>query len=238
MLSLGRLTMFVQSFYFEKNHLSLFYFLLPAYFRLYNCMCNCFYKVLKFLVFDPWGRTDNLAESKFRFYLVWKMALVKAASVSSHLIPKQLTSLLSGQNKVLLMQLASPTYLPQLKLTGQWTWTLLCILYGNKHKSHTLLWINNNVWPNPTKWDRINDYFQLCTWAWSRLFFSQLNQKVTNLRIKHEATKFWGCDCEKKEENLSSYLVSIAVPIATVHQKGQALFCLKINQWKSQNDCC
>ena len=42
----------------------------------------------------------------------------------------------------------------------------------------------------------------------------------------------------KREENLSSYLVSIAVPIATVHQKGQALFCLKINQWKSQNDCC
>ena len=125
MLSLGRLTMF-NHFILKKIIYHFFYFLLPAYFRLYNCMCNCFYKVLKFLVFDPWGRTDNLAESKFRFYLVWKMALVKAASVSSHLIPKQLTSLLSGQNKVLLMQLASPTYLPELKLTGQWTWTLLC----------------------------------------------------------------------------------------------------------------
>ena len=64
---------------FWKHHLSPFYFLLSAYFRLYKCICCCFYKVLKFLVFVPWGRTDNLADSKFRFYLVWKNGIGKGS---------------------------------------------------------------------------------------------------------------------------------------------------------------
>ena len=69
----------LRSFYFEKIIYHLFYFLLSAYFRLYKCICCCFYKVLKFLVFDAWGRTDNLADSKFRFYLVWKNGIGKGS---------------------------------------------------------------------------------------------------------------------------------------------------------------